>query len=95
MCPVNSDPFLVVNMDPETPRRFDNSYFKELVAKKGLLKSDSVLVEDERSRSTVMKFAEDVEAFYDAFVVAMRKLGRIGVLTGSQGRIRQDCTRFN
>uniref|UniRef100_A0A7N0UPC1 Peroxidase n=1 Tax=Kalanchoe fedtschenkoi TaxID=63787 RepID=A0A7N0UPC1_KALFE len=95
VCPANFDPFLVVNMDPVTPRRFDNSYFKELVKKRGLFTSDSVLFEDERSRDTVVKFAEDGREFEKVFVAAMRKLGRVGVKNGSQGEIRRDCRRFN
>ncbi|CAM8896907.1 unnamed protein product [Rhodiola kirilowii] len=95
VCPVNVDPLLVVDMDPSTPRRFDNSYFPALVQRKGLLKSDSVLFEDEMTRGTVTKFAQDADAFFKAFVEAMLKLGRVGVKTDSQGEIRQDCSRFN
>ncbi|CAM8898513.1 unnamed protein product [Rhodiola kirilowii] len=35
VCPVNVDPLLVVDMDPSTPRRFDNSYFQALVQLEG------------------------------------------------------------
>ncbi|KAL9662501.1 hypothetical protein QQ045_027334 [Rhodiola kirilowii] len=92
VCPVNVDPLLVVDMDPSTPRRFDNSYFQALVQRKGLFKSDSVLFEDEMTRGTVTKFAQDADAFFKAFVEAMLKLGRVGVKTGSQGEIRRDCS---
>ncbi|CAM8891318.1 unnamed protein product [Rhodiola kirilowii] len=95
VCPAKFDPFIVVNMDPSTPRRFDNSYFQRLVERKGLFKSDSVLFEDERTRGTVTKFAQDGKAFYKAFMEAMLKLGRVGVKTGIQGEIRRDCSRFN
>ncbi|RWW35621.1 hypothetical protein BHE74_00059434 [Ensete ventricosum] len=34
-------------------------------------------------------------SFFGAFATAMVRLGRVGVKTGSQGEIRNDCTAFN
>ncbi|PQP94487.1 peroxidase 55 [Prunus yedoensis var. nudiflora] len=92
-CPINADP--VVNLDPETPDTFDNAYYRNLVAGKGLLSSDQVLFSDSASQPTVIDFANNPGNFNGAFITAMRKLGRVGVKTGDQGEIRKDCTTFN
>ncbi|KAM0017800.1 putative peroxidase [Helianthus debilis subsp. tardiflorus] len=95
MCPVNVDPRIAINMDPTTPQTFDNAYYKNLQQGKGLFTSDQVLFMDARSRPTVNLFASNNNAFNQAFVGAVTKLGRVGVLTGYQGEIRRDCRRVN
>ncbi|XP_010526357.1 PREDICTED: peroxidase 16 [Tarenaya hassleriana] len=95
MCPVRVDPRIAINMDPTTPRTFDNAYFKNLQQGMGLFSSDQILFTDQRSRSTVNLFASNEGAFRQAFVSAITKLGRVGVLTGNAGEIRRDCTRVN
>lgn len=95
MCPINVDPRIAINMDPTTPQSFDNAYYQNLQQGKGLFTSDQVLFADQRSRATVNLFASNNAAFQQAFVTAITKLGRVGVLTGNQGEIRQDCTRVN
>ncbi|KAK4416317.1 Peroxidase 51 [Sesamum alatum] len=95
MCPRNVDPRIAIDMDPSTPRIFDNAYFKNLVQGKGLFTSDQVLFTDTRSRNTVTTWASNPQAFNAAFIQAMTKLGRVGIKTGSNGNIRFDCGRFN
>ncbi|KAF9600760.1 hypothetical protein IFM89_012204 [Coptis chinensis] len=95
MCPRNVDPTIAVNLDPFTPRTFDNMYYKNLQQGFGLLTSDQVLHTDTRSKPTVDTWAGNSAAFQQAFVTAITKLGRVGVKTGSQGNIRRDCGVFN
>lgn len=95
MCPKNVDPDIAINMDPTTPRTFDNVYFQNLVEGKGLFTSDQVLFTDSRSQPTVRKWAKNKAAFNQAFITAMTKLGRVGVKTGKNGNIRRDCSVFN
>ncbi|XP_057989056.1 peroxidase 16-like [Hevea brasiliensis] len=95
MCPINVDPRIAINMDPTTPQTFDNAYYGNLVQGKGLFTADQVLFTDPRSRATVTLFASNNAAFQNAFVASMTKLGRVGVLTGNQGEIREDCARIN
>lgn len=95
MCPTRVDPRVAINMDPTTPQKFDNAYYQNLVEGKGLFTSDQILYTDTRSRSTVQQFASSNDAFNKAFVSAITKLGRIGVLTGNNGEIRRDCNRIN
>ncbi|XP_023513139.1 peroxidase 51-like [Cucurbita pepo subsp. pepo] len=95
MCPRDVDPRIAIDMDPNTPTRFDNMYFKNLQQGMGLFTSDQVLFTDARSRPTVKIWAHSGQTFYKAFVDAMTKLGRVGVKTGSNGNIRTDCSVFN
>ncbi|KAF9663532.1 hypothetical protein SADUNF_Sadunf17G0061100 [Salix dunnii] len=95
-CPQDHvDPDVAIDMDPETPRTFDNVYYQNLVSGKGLFTSDEVLFSDPASQPTVYDFAKSSGDFRGAFATAMRKLGRVGVKTGSQGSIRTDCTFIN
>lgn len=95
MCPKNVDPRIAINMDPITPRAFDNVYFQNLQNGMGLFTSDQVLFTDQRSKGTVNLWASNSKVFETAFVNAMTKLGRVGVKTGKNGNIRIDCGAFN
>ncbi|OWM86989.1 hypothetical protein CDL15_Pgr016026 [Punica granatum] len=94
-CPRNMDPNKVIDMDPTTTHIFDNAYFKNLQNGSRLFSSDQALFTDLRSRPTVNFFALNNTAFREAFKTAMTKLGRVGVLMGSKGEIRINCTRPN
>ncbi|CAN8222171.1 unnamed protein product [Cochlearia groenlandica] len=91
----DKNPDTVVVLDEITSEVFHNAYFKNLVARKGLLTSDQVLFDDISSRCTVVKFANNVGEFNKAFSLAMRKLGWIRVKVGKQGEIRKDSSAFN
>lgn len=95
MCPKDGDPNIAINMDPNTPNTFDNNYYKNLQQGKGLFTSDQVLFTDSKSKPTVDAWANNSQAFQNAFVAAMTKLGRVGVKTGKNGDIRRDCSVFN
>nr|XP_043640077.1 peroxidase 55-like [Erigeron canadensis] len=94
-CPQNVDPSIAINMDPETPNTFDNVYYQNLLAGKGLFTSDQVLFTDSSAQPMVNDFANNPGNFNAAFITAMRKLGKTGVKIGNQGEIRKDCTAFN
>lgn len=94
-CPKDVDPSIAINMDPVTPQKFDNVYYQNLVAGKGLFTADQVLFTESESQPTVTSFARNGAEFNAAFITAMTKLGRVGVKTGNDGEIRRDCTAFN
>ncbi|GJN15627.1 hypothetical protein PR202_gb02559 [Eleusine coracana subsp. coracana] len=94
-CPRNVPPTIAVNMDPVSPITFDNLYYANLVNGLGLFTSDQVLYTDLATQEIVKSFANSQKAFFDAFVDAMIRLGRLGVKTGYQGEIRKVCTAFN
>lgn len=94
-CPPNVNKTIAVNMDPVSPVKFDNAYYSNLQYGLGLFTSDQVLYTDGATRPIVDKFAANQKDFFDAFVSAMIKLGRLGVKTGKDGEIRRVCTAFN
>lgn len=95
MCPKNVDPRIAINMDPNTPRAFDNVYYKNLQQGKGLFTSDQVLFTDKRSKPVVDAWAANSNTFNSAFIAAITKLGRVGVKTGRNGNIRRNCDALN
>ncbi|KAL8109049.1 hypothetical protein AgCh_025224 [Apium graveolens] len=94
LCP-NANSGGIFPLDPNTPQKFDNVYFQNLVAGKGLLSSDEVLFSDPETQPTVLDFASSPGDFFTAFITGMKKLGRSGVKGGDEGQIRKDCTAFN
>ncbi|KAL3693284.1 hypothetical protein R1sor_006935 [Riccia sorocarpa] len=91
-CPTAST--TLVNLDQGTPVTFDSQYFKNLQSKKGLLTSDQTLATSSQTSGIVNTFTSQ-SAFFNQFTTSMLKMGRIGVLTGSQGRIRNRCGAIN
>jgi peroxidase len=95
-CPAGVDPNIALEIDPTTPRAFDNQYFVNLVQGRGLFTSDQVLYSDDRSRPTVVAWSQNSSDFEQAFISAITNLGRVGVKTDpSQGNIRRDCAFLN
>ena len=91
----SSDPNAFAFLDPSLVG-FDNAFYRNLQVGKGLLGSDQVIYSDMRSRSTVDYYVSNQGAFFDDFVTAMTKLGRIGVKTpATGGEIRRDCWFLN
>lgn len=82
-------------LDLQTPIRFDNNYFKNLVSLKGLLHSDQQLFSGGPTNSIVKEYSINPQKFASDFVVAMIKMGDIKPLTGSNGEIRKNCRRVN
>lgn len=95
-CPRSGGDQILFNLDFVSPTKFDNSYFKNLLASKGLLSSDQVLVtKSEASLDLVKKYAENNEIFFEQFAKSMLKMGNISPLTGSRGEIRKSCRKMN
>ncbi|KAI3461710.1 hypothetical protein Pfo_018373 [Paulownia fortunei] len=82
-------------LDLRTPTFFDNSYFKNLIEKKGLLHSDQVLYNGGSTDSLIESYSKNPKAFNNDFVAAMIRMGDISPLTGSNGEIRKNCRRRN
>ncbi|BAT81390.1 hypothetical protein LR48_Vigan07g088600 [Vigna angularis] len=85
----------VAPLDFKNPNHFDNSYYKNLINKKGLLHSDQVLFDGGSTDSLVRDYSNNQRAFESDFVTAMIKMGNIKPLTGSDGEIRRHCSRPN
>ncbi|KAK6936387.1 hem peroxidase, partial [Dillenia turbinata] len=76
-----------------TSSSFDNVYYKQIVAGKGLLGSDQTPLGDYRTRGLVESFAKDKVLFFREFTAAMFKLGNVGVM--QEGKVRLNCRVIN
>ncbi|CAL5061044.1 unnamed protein product [Urochloa decumbens] len=95
-CPAGSGGAAVLApLDTTTPTRFDNAYFSNLLAQKGLLHSDQELFNGGSTDNIVRSFASSASAFGSAFATAMVKMGNISPKTGSQGQVRTTCSKVN
>ncbi|PWZ26708.1 Peroxidase 4 [Zea mays] len=83
-------------LDLQTPTVFENNYYRNLVAKKGLLHSDQELFNGGATDALVQSYVGSQSAFFADFVAGMIKMGDITPLTGSNnGQIRKNCRRVN
>ncbi|KAJ1423891.1 Secretory peroxidase [Sesbania bispinosa] len=72
---------------------FDNDYYKQLLAGKGVFNSDQSLVGDYRTRWIVEAFARDQSLFFKEFATSMLKLGN--VIGSENGEVRLNCRIVN
>lgn len=79
------------DLDPVTPIRLDNQFYRNLNNHRGLFTSDQVLQSSPLTSSIVTKYMNNSTLWAADFAVAMVQLNAIGVLTGKQGEIRHNC----
>ncbi|XWS42105.1 hypothetical protein CRYUN_Cryun17cG0140200 [Craigia yunnanensis] len=95
-CPRSGGDQNLFFLDFVSPIKFDNSYFKNILAYKGLLNSDQVLfTKNAVSRELVKKYAYNQELFFQKFAQSMIKMGNVSPLTGYRGEIRGNCRKVN
>ncbi|XP_019176609.1 PREDICTED: peroxidase 46 isoform X2 [Ipomoea nil] len=95
-CPAGASDAVTVNNDPVTPSLFDNQYYKDLLAHRGLFQSDSALLRDKRAMEKVQDFAGDQNNFFTSWEQSFLKLVSIGVKVGDDdGEIRRSCSSVN
>lgn len=100
LCPKNGDGLRKVDLDKDSPAKFDVSYFKNVRDGNGVLESDQRLWEDSDTRRVVQNYGGNFRGllglrFDYEFPKAMVKLSSVEVKTGSDGEIRKVCSRFN
>ena len=95
-CPQNSTGSSVVNLDqnPLSSSIVDNSFYRQILAHRGVLQIDQELALDALTSSTVSAIARGFD-FSSRFGEAMVKLGAVEVLTGTAGEIRKSCRAIN
>ncbi|KAL4385175.1 hypothetical protein GQ457_15G001710 [Hibiscus cannabinus] len=76
-----------------TASTFDNSYYKQVLARKGVFGSDQALLSDDRTRWIVESFADDQSLWFREFAASMAKLGNVGVM--ENGEVRLNCRVVN
>lgn len=86
-----------VELDEETPWKFDTMYYKNLVNNMGLLSTDQLLISDSRTKPIAKALASIPTSLYaHIFGASMTKLGSVGVLAGKdEGEIRTNCNFVN
>ncbi|KMZ74325.1 Peroxidase [Zostera marina] len=82
-------------LDDKTPGLFDNQYYKNLLAQRGLLPSDQVLFDNGSQDALVTLYATNQSAFFHDFATAMTKMSNIHPSRGTKGEIRTNCRRIN
>ncbi|CAL9181509.1 unnamed protein product [Musa hybrid cultivar] len=82
-------------LDSTSPNRFDVSYYRDLMARRGLLHSDQELFNNGPADGLVRLYSSNGRAFNTDFAAAMVKMGNISPLLGSAGEIRLNCRQAN
>ncbi|XP_010035872.2 peroxidase P7 [Eucalyptus grandis] len=93
-CPASGGDANLAPLD-RTPNRFDNNYYQNLVARRGLLHSDQELFNGGSQDALVRTYSNNYRAFASDFAAAMVKMGNISPLTGRNGEIRRNCRVVN
>ncbi|RRT47302.1 hypothetical protein BHE74_00043581 [Ensete ventricosum] len=95
-CPRSGGDQNLFPLDFVSPTKFDNSYFRNLMAKTGLLSSDEILFTNNPATMHLVElYAAHNELFFQHFVRSMVKMGNITPLTGNKGEIRTNCRKLN
>lgn len=94
-CPFSSGDNNLAPFDVQTENSFDNDFYQNLVAQKGLLHSDQELFNGGSQDSLVSTYSSDQATFFSDFMTAMSKMSEIDVLTGVDGEIRLNCRVVN
>ncbi|KAL5550039.1 hypothetical protein UlMin_000215 [Ulmus minor] len=81
-----------VALDLGTPSTVDNSYYKQVASRRGILQIDQDIAFDGQTKGTVMLLAANYTQFYKGFGEAMVKLGAVGVKSYPEGEIRKTCS---
>ncbi|MCD7455587.1 Peroxidase 52 [Datura stramonium] len=94
-CPASGGDANLAPLDIQTPSQFDNDYYQNLVARRGLLHSDQELFNGGSQDALVRSYSTNGAAFTSDFAAAMVKMGNISPLTGTNGEIRRNCRAIN
>uniref|UniRef100_J3LXV9 Peroxidase n=1 Tax=Oryza brachyantha TaxID=4533 RepID=J3LXV9_ORYBR len=95
-CPRSGGDQNLFALDPVSQFRFDNQYYRNILAMSGLLNSDEVLLtQSHETMELVHRYAASNELFFQQFAKSMVKMGNISPLTGHNGEIRMNCRRVN
>jgi len=82
-------------MVPGSSETFDAAYYGLVAKRRGLFHSDEALLRNDVTRGLVLRYRDSEEAFLRDFGASMVNMGRVAVLTGSQGEIRKRCAFVN
>ncbi|KAF7096696.1 hypothetical protein CFC21_098598 [Triticum aestivum] len=94
-CPLAGGDNNLAPLDVQTPRAFDTAYYQNLMAHRGLFRSDQELFNGGSQDALVRQYSANPALFRSDFVKAMVKMGNINPLTGTAGQIRRNCRFVN
>uniref|UniRef100_J3MEV2 Peroxidase n=1 Tax=Oryza brachyantha TaxID=4533 RepID=J3MEV2_ORYBR len=94
-CPQSGGDGNLAPFDDQTPDAFDNAYFKNLVAQRGLLHSDQELFNGGSQDALVKKYSGNDGMFAGDFAKAMVKMGGLMPAAGTPTEVRLDCRKVN
>nr|UGB90603.1 secretory plant peroxidase [Sinopodophyllum hexandrum] len=94
-CPASGGDNNLAPLDKQTAFRFENNYYENLVARRGLLHSDQELFNGGSQDNLVRNYVSNNALFLSDFTAAMVKMGNISPLTGNNGEIRKNCRTVN
>ena len=97
VCPAAGGDGNLAPLEPGAPDAFDNGYFRDLVARRVLLRSDQALygAGNGTTDALVRAYAANGTAFAADFAAAMVRLGGLAPAAGSGGEVRLNCRRVN
>uniref|UniRef100_A0ACD5VX54 Uncharacterized protein n=1 Tax=Avena sativa TaxID=4498 RepID=A0ACD5VX54_AVESA len=98
-CPSAGGDGNLAPLEQRAPAAFDNGYYKDLVSRRVLLRSDQELyggsgAGDGATDALVRNYAANATLFAADFAAAMVRLGRLALI-GKSGEVRINCRRVN
>ncbi|CAN6342285.1 unnamed protein product [Urochloa humidicola] len=81
--------------DRATPMVLDNVYYKNLLARRGLLLVDQRLADDPRTAPFVERMAADNDYFHERFAAALVAMSENNPLGPGEGEVRRHCRFVN
>ncbi|XP_062233925.1 peroxidase P7-like [Phragmites australis] len=94
-CPRSGGDSTLAPFDVQTPDGFDNAYYQNLVAQRGLLHSDQELFNGGSQDALVRQYSTNAAQFSTDFVTAMIKMGNLLPSSGTQTEVRLNCRKVN
>ncbi|XP_072983046.1 peroxidase P7-like [Typha latifolia] len=94
-CPRTGGDRNLAPLDVQTPVKFDNAYYQNLVGQRGLFHSDQELFNGGSQDSLVKQYSTNGAKFAGDFAKAMIKMGNLSPLTGKFGEVRLNCRKIN
>ncbi|KAK9725142.1 hypothetical protein RND81_05G124900 [Saponaria officinalis] len=87
-----------LNNDSGQNYKFTNSYYKNILSSKGVLRVDQGLYYGNDTLQLTQQFSDPLAGFQDfkkAFALSINRMGSYNVLVGNQGEIRRHCHYTN
>ncbi|KAL6626939.1 hypothetical protein ACP70R_030665 [Stipagrostis hirtigluma subsp. patula] len=101
VCPAAGGDGNLAPLEPQAPDAFDNGYFRDLIARRVLLRSDQALyaggggADNGTTDVLVRAYAANATAFAADFAAAMVRLGSLSPAAGTAAEVRVNCRRVN